>query len=470
MRPYLCFILLLLALSRLAAQSHNSSVTLSARNAPLEQILDTISNQTGFFFSYNSAIIPSGSLYTIEADKERLTRFLDRLLVGTRLTYNFSGDQIILKRLIEAPAKLLSRPSEFIISGWARDEDTGDVIPGVNVYLDGTSIGAVTNENGFYRFNNVPWGRYELVFSHVSFDKAHFEVKVQGHDGVTVNAQLRLKTNQLGGIEVASTRLVPAEDWDKTYRIFEREFFGNTLNSARCQILNPRVLEFYTDESGALFAEASAPLRIRNEALGYMIIYELERFENLEEGLTYYGNVRFEQLPVMDSKDRKRWRRARKKSYQGSLRHFLKALSQDNLRKEGFRLYKANAIVTISDPTPEQARVEDVLVKNNDLSWTLSFENYLYVEYYKEKESELYLISMTSDLQERAMLSRDNILFLTRKPDVQRSLLRLKESSVVIDANGHIRKPLGVSTIGYWAWERFADIVPIDYDPKNRKL
>jgi len=452
------------------AQNNNASVTFSVRDAPLEQILDSISSQTGFFFSYNSAIIPPGSLYTIKAEGERLSRFLDRLLVGTKLVYRFSDDQIILKRTFESPNKALTRPSEFIISGWARDTDSNESIPGVNVYLNGTSIGAVTNENGFYRFNNVPWGTYELVFSHVSFDKAHFEVKVQGHGELTVNGRLRLKTNQLTGIEVASTRIVPAEDWEKTYKIFEREFFGSTTNANRCELLNPRVLEFYTDENGALYAEASAPLRIRNEALGYMIIYELERFEDLEDGLTFYGNVRFEQLPVLDSKDRKRWRRARKKSYYGSLRHFLKSMIQGDLRKDGYKLYSAVDIVRITDPTPDIAQVEDVISQNNDLSWTLSFENYLYVEYAREKESELYLIQMTTELQERAMLTRDNLLFLTRKPDVQRSLLRLKDSSVVVDANGHIRQPLGVSTTGYWAWERFADIVPIDYDPKNRKL
>ncbi len=466
-----CWIFLLLVLTYPTfAQQSNTTVSLSASNVPLEQILDSISAQTGFFFSYNSTIVPAGSLYTIKSEDDKLTKFLDRLLVGTKLTYSIDGDQIILKREKEPNAEAPTGQSDFIIAGWARDADTNEVIPGVNVYLNGTSIGAVTNENGFYRFNEVPWGTYELVFSHVSFHKVLFEVKVQGNGDLTVNGRLRLRTNELQGIEVASTRLKPTEDWDKAYKIFEREFFGNTLNASRCKLLNPDVLEFYTDANNSLFAEASAPLRIRNEALGYMIIYELERFENLSDGLTYYGNVRFEQLPILDKKDRKRWKKARYKSYSGSLRHFLKSLVQERLKKEGFRMYQADDIVKVSDPTPEIARSEDVVVRNNDFSWTISFPNYLYIEYAREKESELYLIRMASDLQEQAMLTRDYVLFLTRKPDVQRSMLRLKESSVIVDANGHIRQPLGVSTVGYWAWERFADIVPIDYDPKNQKL
>ena len=36
------------------------------------------------------------------------------------------------------------------ISGYVKDEDTGDALPGVNVVIDGTMMGAVSDINGFY--------------------------------------------------------------------------------------------------------------------------------------------------------------------------------------------------------------------------------------------------------------------------------------------------------------------------------
>ncbi len=471
MRGGLWIVLFLICCSALYGQQANRTVTLKIVNQPLEVILDSISVKTNYYFAYNSSLIPSGNKFSCEAENERLPRFLDRLFVGTGIAYQFQGDQIILKRARPEKVKLPSGPTGFVISGWARETDSGEEIPGVNVFLNGTSIGAVTNTNGYYKFENVPFGSYELVFSHVSYEKSIFEVNVGGTGSIVVNGSMKFQTNELSEIEVSSSPLVASEDWPKTYAIFKKEFFGESFNARRCSILNPEVLQFYTSDGGkVLYAEASSPLRIRNEALGYMIIYELEYFENFEERLVYYGKVRFEQLPVTNQKQRKLWRRNRKSSYQGSLRHFLKSMVQNNLRKQGFRMYESETVIRVSDQLPGRIKIEEILSRISPVEWQLEFPDYLYIEYLKEKESDQYLFQMAKELEEKVLLSTDNILFLTRKPDIQRSLVKLKESHVNIDANGHIKQPLGVTTIGYWSWERFADVLPIDYDPKTDNL
>ena len=433
--------------------------------------MDSVAQKTNFFFSYNSTIIPADQKFSCNAQEMRLIDFLEELLQGTDLTYFFSKDQIILRKDDSSISRLPSGPSNFVIYGWARDAESGEHIPGVNVYLNGTTIGAVTNHNGYYKFDNVPYGIYNLVFSHVSYDKVLFEVSVEGEGGILVNGDLSLKMNQLAGIEVASTRLIDEKDWEKTFEVFRKEFIGDTYNSRRCKILNPEVLEFYTDETGdTLFAEAERALRIRNEALGYMIIYELEYFQNFEDGLTYSGNVRFESLPLLNPKDAAKWKRNRKRTYRGSLRHFLKSLTENNLKKEGFRIYRTENVISLTDKDTEEIEGRDVVIKGKSLFWRMVFEDFIFIEYVKEKESELYLINMTKDIQQKALLTSDNLLFISRKPDVQRSLLKLKDGTVDIDANGHISQPLMVSTIGYWAWQRFADLLPIEYDPKKDRI
>lgn len=471
MRRWFLVVILVFSSQLVSAQETKNTITISIDDQPLEEILDSISAKTNYFFSYSSSIIPAGSRFTTEADEEKLKDFLDRLFVGIDISFSFSGNQIILKRTKTARPRRLSGTSNFSISGWARDAEDGENIPGVNVYLNGTSIGTVTNNNGYFRFQNVPFGTYEVVFSHVSYDKSLYPVIVNDEGGAAVNGTLKLKTNELTGVEISSTRLVKPADWPRTYEVFRSEFFGNSTNANKCEILNPEEIEFYVDDTKqVLFAEALAPLRIRNEALGYMIIYELDHFENYEDGLVYYGKVRFEQLPVLNLKDKKTWKKNRKRSYYGSVRHFLRSLVDGTYYKEGFDIYVSDKIVSVHHPDLARAVIERILTQGASLNWNLSFEEYLYVEYSKEKESDIYLANMAKDIESKTLLSRDNLLFLKRKPDNQRSMMKLKTSYITIDVNGHIKQPLGISTVGYWAWERFAEMLPIDYDPKKDKL
>ncbi len=467
-KVWLVFLIIIANLAQ--AQNVNSNITLKMTNQPLELILDSISRKTNFFFSYNSAIVPDDRKFTCDAVRQSLPEFLDELFAGSGIGYTFSNDQIILKRAYDNKAKPPPGPSKFTLYGWARDIETGEYIPGVNVYLDGTSIGTVTNINGYYKFENVPYGVYMVVFSHVSYEKFSFDFTVKEAGAAVVNGELNLRTNELEGIEIRSTKWirVPPEARPQAYDIFQREFLGDTYNARRCAILNQEAIEFYTDESkDTLFAETTAPLRIRNEALGYMIIYELEFFQNFSDGVVYSGNVRFEPLPLLEPRDRRKWKRNRKRAYRGSMRHFLKALVQDELRKQGFKVYATEDLTFISDDTSDPLKREDILIKSKSAEWTLSFDGYIYVEFVKEKESDLYMVNMSREIQQRALLTGDNIFFLARKPDEQRSLLKLKQKAVNVDANGHITLPLAVSTVGYWAWERFADLLPTDYDPKN---
>ena len=148
----------------------------------------------------------------------------------------------------------------------------------------------------------------------------------------------------------------------------------------------------------------------------------------------------------------------------------MKSLVSDDLRKQGYRIYATENLIFISNDTSSPLERQDVLRSKEGSRWDLEFDGYIYVEYVKEKESDLFMTHMTREIQQKAFLTGNNIFFLSRKAGEQRSLLKLKGSSVEIDANGHIQEPLSVSTVGYWAWERFADLLPIDYDPKVDKI
>ncbi len=55
------------------------------------------------------------------------------------------------------------------IQGTVKDAKTGEVLPGVNVFLVGTSLGAVTDLDGHYFIVNVPVGSYDLRVSMIGY-------------------------------------------------------------------------------------------------------------------------------------------------------------------------------------------------------------------------------------------------------------------------------------------------------------
>ena len=57
------------------------------------------------------------------------------------------------------------------VTGVVKDKETGDALPGVNVILEGTTMGAATNAKGEYTILNVPAGVYTVTTSMISYSK-----------------------------------------------------------------------------------------------------------------------------------------------------------------------------------------------------------------------------------------------------------------------------------------------------------
>ena len=55
------------------------------------------------------------------------------------------------------------------IAGRVIDGTGGDGLPGVNVVIDGTSVGAVTDAEGYYSIINVRPGNYTLRVSFIGY-------------------------------------------------------------------------------------------------------------------------------------------------------------------------------------------------------------------------------------------------------------------------------------------------------------
>lgn len=460
-------IVLMIVHYEIRSQDVSKTFNIQVKDQPIEIVLDSISYKTGFYFSYNSDIIPSGSLYSLSLFQVDINQAIRTLFEGTYIVHTFINDQVILR---ERPDQYEIRNIEetYTLSGWVTEDVSSEEIPGVNVYLDGTSLGGVTNKNGFYRIERIPVGNYDLIFSHVGYVPNKYRLAVNGEGKLVINSKLSLKTTNLPEIEIVANPIA-IEDLERYRDIFLYEFFGSSPNANSCLLMNPGVLNFtFEPDEEILKVGSNESLLIRNDALGYMITYDLDFFENKPDEVKFFGNIRFENLPNATSRDKRKWKKNRKKSYNGSLRHFLVSLSNGTLKKEGFQLYLVDETSKLDPALMKPVKPSEIISPStNSLEWIVTFDRFLHVEYIREKEDELYLRHLANSFLGIGGPVENQFLFATREPGNQRSLLKLKEGRITVDANGRIVEPRAITTFGYWSWERFADLLPLEYDPKN---
>lgn len=91
------------------------------------------------------------------------------------------------------------------ISGRVTDTESGESLPGVNVIIEGTPLGASTDVDGYYTINNIPPGTYTLTASAIGFQKKQFvNVKVSTDFTTKINIQLSSTVTTLGTIVITA--------------------------------------------------------------------------------------------------------------------------------------------------------------------------------------------------------------------------------------------------------------------------
>ncbi|HEX7069437.1 MAG TPA: carboxypeptidase-like regulatory domain-containing protein, partial [Rhodothermales bacterium] len=108
------------------------------------------------------------------------------------------------------------------IAGTVTDAATGDPLPGVNVIIDGTTMGAVTDMDGDYFIANLETGTYDVRASFVGYSP----VLVQGvsvSNDRTTDVDFSLSEETLVGEEVVVTAERPLVETDNTTSVVRLE-------------------------------------------------------------------------------------------------------------------------------------------------------------------------------------------------------------------------------------------------------
>ena len=91
------------------------------------------------------------------------------------------------------------------IHGVISDSNTGEFLPGANVFIKGTAIGSSTNLNGEYLILNIPPGQYTLVVSYIGYETKERPIKITVKSSLKQDIHLDFSIIDLSGDAVVIT-------------------------------------------------------------------------------------------------------------------------------------------------------------------------------------------------------------------------------------------------------------------------
>lgn len=221
-------------------------------------------------------------------------------------------------------------------------------LPGANVYFDNSSLAVITDSNGEFNFSLNSKMNLTLVVSYIGFKTQY--IKDFCFDE-SLNIVLEVELNVLKEVIIQEQNFSRKEKME----LFKQQFFGDTEASKIAFIKNEEEIFFkYDVTTNSLYAYSDVPLEINNPYLGYVIFYELKSFRvdflkrsisNADvKSIFFSGYSRFVEV-VSDTDMLNR----RETQYRGSPLHFFRSLSNQELTKNNFLIYKDGLLKIPSD-------------------------------------------------------------------------------------------------------------------------
>ncbi|MBP6334056.1 MAG: carboxypeptidase-like regulatory domain-containing protein [Bacteroidia bacterium] len=119
-------------------------------------------------------------------------QFLKKLLIGTL---------VILCPFIS----MANEPGDGILSGRIIDKTTGETLIGVPVMLEGTTFGAVTDLDGYYKIEKIPAGKYSVVVRYIGYtSKIISEVEIKAKSVTTADVMMESSDLQLNEVTITA--------------------------------------------------------------------------------------------------------------------------------------------------------------------------------------------------------------------------------------------------------------------------
>ncbi len=251
----------------------------------ISEVLEELGQRHQVFFTYDSKQLENISVVFDFVESESVSSAIERLLDSTNFAYESYGDKyyviyektrvgrknakklryhfreiqkleqdgVSLKkakrnpegRFFDVLQSIQNKLEDVIISGKVTDED-GNVIPGVNVLVKGTTTGTVTDVDGNYQLS-VDNGEVVLVYSFIGYISQ--EVPVNGRS--VINISLSLSVEFLDEVLVTGYATQKVKDITGAVGVVNMDAFKSIPTGSAAQGLQGQVSGVTVISSGA---------------------------------------------------------------------------------------------------------------------------------------------------------------------------------------------------------------------------
>ena len=149
------------------------------------------------------------------------------------------------------------------ISGFVRDDTSGEPISYANVFLSNSTLGAATNQDGYFVISNIPFGKYELNATMIGY--GIFKQNIELSEGQPIRLDIQLNEEIIQTTEVLVT--AERQKFERSMESSQISLDLREINSAPA-FIEPDVfrtlqmlpgVQTTSDFSSALYVRGSTP-------------------------------------------------------------------------------------------------------------------------------------------------------------------------------------------------------------------
>ncbi len=175
-------------------------MTLSFKDAQVQDVFKEINRQTGLDFVYNLTQLQEINPVTVQVKDVTVDEALKQLLKDTDFEYRFEMGSIVIRRKEASPVK---QQNANILSGYVTDNQ-GNPLPWATVLVKGTTTGVVTDLKGHFTLFVPNANSSELVVSFVGMRTA----TVKGQPGKDMHITLEMDSEQMDEVVITGYQII----------------------------------------------------------------------------------------------------------------------------------------------------------------------------------------------------------------------------------------------------------------------
>ena len=326
MKKIILLMLGLLFYQAVLGQHLQKTIRLDKKTIPLEQLFKEIEKKGEVSFSYDPSIVELDRKVKLDGKSKPLSELLKEALAGTGLDYLEKGRLIILRKGKTDPVVKKGKLGHLLLQGTVTAAGTTETLPFTTIRLSGTSLGFVSNEEGYFKIK-LPqqYSANALIFSFIGYENR--KVPVSDFAQGNVSVELKESTQLLSSVEVRP--IDPRELIQQAVEKVQENYHGEPvyLNAyyrelvkvdsnfvkfadAACQIYysgylpNSRELvreyDYYSPEQTFAFPSRLTSTRKQD----HVVILEARASDNFQQVRQQYRTTDFEQFDIVSIRRR----------------------------------------------------------------------------------------------------------------------------------------------------------------------